>query len=77
MNEVQQALSEALPRARREAAMQTARELRRASPVDTGRLRASQTAVGDVVIMEDYGVILNRRGKHAGWIERATNAEVR
>jgi len=76
MNEVAQAFADALPEALGEAARQAANELQASAPRASGELASSVRAVRDTVRMEDHGYFINRRGRHQGWIERATGGEV-
>ena len=75
-NEVQTAFDAAVPRALAEAAQRAAVELQAAAPRASGELASSVRAVQDTVRMEDHGYFINRRGRHQGWIERATGGEV-
>lgn len=71
-NEIMECLRLKEGEIRREAAQIAARRLKAVSPVDTGALKRSIRPIASgVVLMNDYGVYINRRGVHKGWIQRA------
>ena len=75
-NEAQIAFDEAAPEAVADAAREAAAELRRAAPVASGELASSIRAEGEYVVAAEHAMWIDLRGRHRGWIGRATGGEV-
>lgn len=76
-NEILEGVRESEQEALEETALEAASELRRAAPRSSGELARGIAADGIEIVMPEHGMWIDRRrGRHTGWIERATDGEV-
>ena len=66
-----------LPPILRKVSRQIQSHLRRTAPRDTGALRRSIYVGPGSILMNEYGFILDARGRHQGWIEQRISEATR